>query len=179
MGKKADKTVHKLTQGKLKRAEYTRVVYTVMTDDGVTKEDILVPSYWAHVGKQLKPLDEIEVYVGGEEPALIILRVVNADRLWAKVVIDREISFASGKKNTMKVVKKSGEPDVAGQDKPKVVIESVGGDVEEIEAPYALEYKGMRERWCIIRTEDKEVIKGGIVDKADAELAFKEYIALM
>lgn len=45
----------------MKQAEMARTAYFVFVDKGVTKEDLLDPTTWAHVGHSLKMNDKIEV----------------------------------------------------------------------------------------------------------------------
>lgn len=42
-------------------AEFARTLYRVFVDPSVTKEDLLTPETWAHVGHQLKINDRLEV----------------------------------------------------------------------------------------------------------------------
>lgn len=46
---------------RMKGAEYERTLWVVTAEAGTTREDLLQPSYWAHVAGQLKAYDRLEV----------------------------------------------------------------------------------------------------------------------
>lgn len=52
----------KILQKDLQPAEFSRIVWAVRPEHGVTLEDLLKPEAWAHVAKSLKPGARIEVF---------------------------------------------------------------------------------------------------------------------
>lgn len=50
-----------ILQNGITQAEYARVVWRLTPEPGTSPEDVLVPAYYAHVAKQLKPGARIEV----------------------------------------------------------------------------------------------------------------------
>jgi hypothetical protein len=73
-------------------AEYTRVIYQAVPEDGATIDDVLKPEYWAHVAHKLKPGHRIEILAeDGSWFAEILVRDVG--RVWAKVALLRHKEF--------------------------------------------------------------------------------------
>lgn len=50
-----------ILQNGVTQADYARVIWRITPDPGTTPEDVLVPSYYTHIAKQLKPGARIEV----------------------------------------------------------------------------------------------------------------------
>lgn len=50
-----------ILQNGITQADYARVVWRLTPEPGTTPDDLLVPAYYAHVAKQLKPGAKIEV----------------------------------------------------------------------------------------------------------------------
>lgn len=137
-------TIRKLLGGKLKRAEHERMVYRIKPDDGTTLEDIMKQEYWAHVGKQLRTMDIIEV-VFQDGSRYVELLVVDSGPLWAKVAVKADIDL------TAKKVEAAEAREQAAED-----------------APYKVEYRGPNDKWCVIRKSDGEKIEKGFASKEDA-----------
>jgi hypothetical protein len=69
---------------RFKGAEFARSCYQAVPEHGVTIEDLLGNSYWAHTAPQMKPGDLIEV--DAEDGSYwALLKVRNAGSNWAKV----------------------------------------------------------------------------------------------
>lgn len=68
----------KLLQGQLKQTEFVRTSYSAAPEVGTTQDDILAPEFWAHVAKQFKPGDRIEVKPEGAD-WLVELYVLKVD----------------------------------------------------------------------------------------------------
>lgn len=51
-----------MSSGRMKLAEHARNVHVVSVPAGTSKDDVLVPSYWAHVAHQIKPKDRMELW---------------------------------------------------------------------------------------------------------------------
>lgn len=52
----------KITGARFKQAEIIRTIYTATPEIGTSPEEMLVPSYWAHVARSLIPGDRIETH---------------------------------------------------------------------------------------------------------------------
>lgn len=81
-----------INHSKFKQAEYVRNVWAVTPEDGVTLDQVLEPSFWAHVAANLKPWDKIEVRAedGTYYAELIVLQ---AARSWAKVRMIHQVEL--------------------------------------------------------------------------------------
>jgi hypothetical protein len=86
-----------LVQNRLKQAEFTRTVWSVTPEPGTTREQVLTPSYWAHVAKSLRPGDRIEVTPEGAE-WLVELYVRSATPTSAVVFVLRDVTFGEAAK---------------------------------------------------------------------------------
>ena len=82
-----------LLQDRLKQAEYTRNVFSVVPEFGTKLEDMLKPEYWAHTGAKLHPTDRIEV-IAEDNTWFAELFVVSCARNWAKVTTLRFVELA-------------------------------------------------------------------------------------
>lgn len=70
----------KLLQNSLKQAEFTRTVWAATPEPGTTLADLQAAEYWAHVSKNFKPGDQIEIFPpGGEWFATLYVRSVAAN----------------------------------------------------------------------------------------------------
>lgn len=66
--------------------------FVIDIEYGVTLEDVLEPSYWAHVASQMQPMDEIKVRT--EDGSWVaFLMVKYAERNYVSVVLDRLIKL--------------------------------------------------------------------------------------
>ena len=73
-------------------AEFARQVFRITSPAGVSIEEIIDPSYWAHVARRLTPYDIIEV-VPEDGAFYARLIVVNTGKLFAKVQIIEKIDL--------------------------------------------------------------------------------------
>lgn len=82
----------KIIAPQFKEAEYIRRVWCASPEQGVTVEDMLVPSFWAHVAKQLRAGDRIEV-VAKDGAWFAELFVRSASDNGAKVAVLRAVKL--------------------------------------------------------------------------------------
>jgi hypothetical protein len=82
----------KIIAPQFKEAEYIRRVWCASPEKGVTVEDMLVPSFWAHVAKQLRPGDRIEA-VGNDGSWFVELFVRSASGNDARVAVLRAVKL--------------------------------------------------------------------------------------
>jgi len=127
-------------------AESQRVTYFATVEPGVTRKDLLEPSFWKHVANKLRSTYLIEVttddfqYYGK-------YMVIDAGHNWAVV---EELEFKE-----------------LGSHKK---IES-----ENQEKLYKVVQRGPHLKWCVVRLKDNETIKDRM-GKEEAERFLKEYL---
>jgi len=79
---------------RMRLREYEIQDWVANIEYGFSLEDILVPSFWAHVAAQMKPYDHIEARADDGSWVAHLL-VTGCDRTWAKVAVDRVIKLTS------------------------------------------------------------------------------------
>lgn len=67
-----------------KLAEQVRNQWVVNAEEGTTIQDVMEPGYWAHVARELKPYDHVEVRLETGEWVAQML-VISQGLNWAKV----------------------------------------------------------------------------------------------
>lgn len=143
--------VRKLTPGRLKNAEYQRIIYAVTPEMGTTFEEIKQPEFWAHVASQFKPHDRIEVTSeDGEWFAELI--VVATSKLWAKVTVLRFIELNA------------------------VAADRVTIDKPDEFSDFEFVWKGNTLKMCVVRKSDNEVIHDGEPNKEAAMAWTRDHI---
>ena len=136
-----------LTESRRQFAEQWRNVHAINPELGTTLEDMTKSSYWAHVGKMLRPWDKIEVRAeDGSFYAEFIVR--DAGRNWAKV----ELVFS----HTFTV------PGVTEQ--------------TAVDNGFTVKYAGPHAKYRVLRKADNSVMRDGFVTQADAEQWVREHI---
>lgn len=135
-----------LDPARRKLAEFTMSVHTVNCELGTEIDDLKNPSYWAHVGSEFRPYDQI--WARAEDGTWVAhLMVLGCDRNWAKMHI--------------LAVHKLTTSDVAL--------------TEAAQAKHTVEWKGPQHRFAVIRKEDAAVIKAGFADKIEATAWMQEH----
>lgn len=83
----------KILQSRVKQADYNRTLWAVTPEAGTSLDEMLAPDYWAHVARQFKVGDRIEIVPdGGEWFAELFVRAVSANA--ATVFPLRHVVFA-------------------------------------------------------------------------------------
>lgn len=123
--------------------------YFFTVEEGVTLDDLLRASYWAHVAKKFRPFTKLRVTTDDAKYYAELI-VVTAGSNWAVV---REIVYEELESTLQEV------PEI--QDKSQL---------------FTVEFKGPKNLWCIIRKEDSAMIKKEIVSKEAAYSALAEYV---
>lgn len=139
----------KLTPARLKAAEFDRTIWRARLENGADLSDIIHPEYWAHVSRQFKPGDIIEV-IPDDNTSFTVLYVLAASSNWAKVL---ELSH----KNFL------------GDD------EEQESDAGSDELDFEVKWGGNTDRFRVIRKSDGEVVHSGSPTKADAEKWLTDY----
>lgn len=82
-----------LATDRIQLAQHMRNIWYVTPEFGTPVEALLEPQFWAHVSAKMKPRDRIEV--DAEDGSYFLeLRVEDAGRLFAKVVVLRRVDLA-------------------------------------------------------------------------------------
>lgn len=127
----SDKPNRKLAVHELPAAEYQRMDWIAKPERGTTLDEMLVPAYWAHTAKSLKPLDRIEVRPGDGE-------------WWAELLV-RAVEPAAVKVHVLRHIEFDRKVSVAAS---------------AVEAPEGYEFKFRGKRaWCVIRLSDNVILK--------------------
>ena len=85
----APKKSPKVLPSRFSSAEVSRNSWMVVPDVGVTPEDMLEPSYWAHVSERLRACDRIDAHAEDGKFYAEFL-VISSSRQAAKVVLLRK-----------------------------------------------------------------------------------------
>ena len=138
-------TARKVMPGRVKSAEIARNFWVATVEQGVTREDLKRPEFWALVGKNFKPYDRLEVRAD-DGTFFAEYVVLSADRAWAKV---QELSFHM-----------LGTQDVSLTE----------AQAKEHRARFSVEWRGPHLKHCVERKDGSKVerLKEGISDKAEA-----------
>ena len=81
----------KLNHTRMKEGQFVRNLWVVTVEQGVTREDLTNPGFWAHVAFQLRPYDRLEVR---SDDGIFFAEylVLACERTYAKV---KELSWIS------------------------------------------------------------------------------------
>lgn len=81
----------KLNHTRMKEGQFVRNLWVVTVEQGVNRDDLMNPGFWAHVAFQLRPYDRLEVR---SDDGLFFAEylVLSCERTYAKV---KELSWAS------------------------------------------------------------------------------------
>lgn len=82
-------------------AEFGRNIWVVNAEAGTPLKAMLEPGFWAHVSVQMAPRDRIEV-TAEDNSFYAELLVVDAGKLFAKVIVIREVKLGSEDKSDLK-----------------------------------------------------------------------------
>ena len=112
----------------------------------VKLDQLLEPSYWAHVADQMQPLDEVKARM--EDGSAIHYLVVGwCERNFAHVKLDRTVELRVDKEPPASSVK------------------------------HRVEWKGMHQKYCVIRQRDSAILREGELSKDSAARWMREYEA--
>jgi hypothetical protein len=85
-----EKTVRKPTT--IEQAEFSRNVWFVKPETTVTIEDMLKPDFWAHISRNMKSGDRIEV-LPEDKHYFAEFFIMAASTNWAKVILMRKVDL--------------------------------------------------------------------------------------
>lgn len=121
-----------MTDGRVKLADHARNVHVVSVPVGVTINDLLVPSYWAHVARKIKPRDRLELWA--------------EDRAW----------FADA------IVVKASRLDVTIRVVSHLDLDAVPVHAPSRRDGYHVDYGGSVDQYRVIRDGDSQVMTLGL-----------------
>lgn len=134
------KRAAKLQPSRISLAEYKRNLFRVAVEIGTTQEDLVNAEFWAHVAKQLRVGDKLEVYPPDQSfyAELLVASVLESG------VVTRVIHFV-----TFADVKKKPPQRPAASE-------------------YDIRFMD-KNKFAVIRKSDKEVLQSGFDTKPQAE----------
>lgn len=143
-----DKRDVKINQNRMQSGDFVRTLWVATVEQGVTREDVMDPSFWAHVSSQFKPYDRIEVRVD-DGLFFLELLILACDRTWAKVY---ELSSHSLTASDVSLTQ-----------------------AEEEMAEYEVKWNGPSNKFVVIRKSDNTIIKKGM-EKDEASKFLDGYL---
>jgi len=145
----------KILVNELKLASYAHNIFTGYIHDDTTLDDVLQPSYWAHVASNLKPFTtSIELFFTGGEgqviPRYVRLAVLSVEQGQATVAVMYDQLLKSG-----------------------YIVSA-----EDLKGDYSLKQQGTK-KWAVIRNHDKFLVKTDLPTKMMADAWLGEFIKSM
>lgn len=134
----------KILASQIQEASYARNVWRGICPHGTPIEAILDPEYWAHITKQLRPLDRIEM--------------VSEDHAWFAELIVLRVADVSAKVKLTNLVRLQDVPVVQVAPEPPAPANQA----------FKIEWKGNNKRFTVIRESDKAALKDGFASKDEA-----------
>ena len=148
--KLASRKVIEFMEQRLSLAEHARNLYQATVEPGVQREDLQDPSFWAHVSKKFEPGTMIEV-VPDDFGFFCKLFVVDCGSNWASV---KELQYVD---MTLCDIRR-------------------GDDISD---GFEVAFKGSHVKWCVIRKEDKAIIKKEMGSESEAIKAMNQHVAVI
>lgn len=136
----------KLSPPRLKTAETFREIYVCEPEEGTEFESLLIPEFWAHVTKLLRPRTRIEVYPS-DNSYFAELLVQSVEKTEARVAV---LSF--------------------------VDLTKAQASVKHNKEDFEIKFKGPTIKHVIIRKSDNTIVKDGLSTKADAAVWLENYV---
>lgn len=136
----------------MQRAEFARPDYRVIiTDLATTREDVLKPEFWVHVGQTFKqdkhPFAHVElIWQDGSKWMEVV--VLSAGKLWAKVGEKKYLEF--------------GETEEERED-------------FEINPDFSVRFVPAL-KWCVYRDSDKERMAENLKEKTEAHIWIQNHV---
>lgn len=150
-------------------AEQVRNIHWAEIGEGVTRQDLLDPAFWAHISSKLHVYDEIIVIrTDGTLHAKVL--VLQTERTWARVFITQWHDL------TTRDVSMSQPDPAAIEDSPEG---AQPGSDPDASGEFSLIYKGPRLKWCVKRASDGQNVREGEPTKAAARTWLDEYLKVI
>lgn len=130
---KQERKVRPMEAPRFRAIEYMRSEYLCTAFEDTTPQDLLEPSYWAHMSAQFKPRDRIEAWANdGTWMAEYV--VLEAGRNWAKLHLLTVYHLTTSDQAMTKADQMT---------------------------PYSIEWKGPHGKWTVIRKSDLQTMSEG------------------
>lgn len=130
--------MHQIVSSRVKLAEHVRQFWHVTTPEGVSVEDIVRPGFWAHVVRQLRPLDRIEV-------------ISETGEFFADLLVEK-VATGNVTVTPLNVVRRDAAP------------AETGVELED----YRIEWKGPHHKFAVVRKADNAKLIDGLSPKSAA-----------
>lgn len=139
-GNGADKSKRgqRLPNSRLVQAEYARNVYVATLEAGTLQNVLEDELFWAHVGNKLKSWDRIEIRC--------------EDFSWMAEAVVRAAGMNFAQIEVL-WVKELG---------PRALSKETAEAVAEGVPLFKVQWKGPQNKFCVIRTKDKKIVKDGL-----------------
>lgn len=154
----------KILSPQLRVAEFTRTVYAATPDHGTSVEDLCSPETWAHVAKQFRAGDRIEVVpVSGGWFAELYVRKVDEHGVHVTVLRQHNLTDDTvvGKPSTAKST--AAKPTPPG----KEADDTFKSDLYDVKF-------GGADKWRVLRKSDKAVMAKHLNSREEGEAWVKE-----
>jgi len=159
----------KILSGDLQRAEFCRAHFRVIVIDlETTLDDILKPEYWVNCGATLKgagqhPFPIVEV-IWQDGSRYIELMVIDANNLWAKVRVLRDIDLT-----------KQEERPALEKARKSLKKKSEASPDPDSDNPFEIKWVSPSSKYGVIRKSDGERLTEGCESKEAAEQWIEDY----
>lgn len=167
----------KILSGDLQRAEFSRAHFRVIvTDLETTIDDILKPEYWVNCGATLKgsgqhPFPIIEM-IWQDGSRYIELVSIDANNLWAKVKVLRDIDLRGDQRQEKPAAKATSSP---AKNTPATGAQDGEGSGEDDGSPLEIKYINQHTKFCVVRKSDGERLNEGLETKEAAQEWIEAY----
>lgn len=156
-------------------AEQVRNQHWAEIGEGVTRQDLLDPAFWAHISSKLHVYDEITVIrTDGTLHAKVL--VLQTERTWARVFITdwhdlttRDVSMSQPDPTVIESAIKTTTAQAG----------ALPAAEPEVSGEFSLVYKGPRLKWCVKRATDGQHVREGEPTKASARTWLDEYVKVI
>lgn len=136
----AERKVRQIDAQRFASLEYGREAWLATAFDSTTPQDLLEPSYWAHVSMKLRPRAHVEAWANdGTWMAEYV--VLDCGRNWAKLHLLSVHHLTTG---------------------------DVSASQADVMSPYEISFRGPHSKWSVIRKSDRAVMHEGSETMMDA-----------
>lgn len=155
---RTDKATPQLDAARFGLAEHQRNVHLCTIEEGVDRQAVQEPAFFAHVATRCRPYDEI--IVRRDDGAIFArLLVLQAERTWLRTFVLEWHELTT---------KDVAQTQTAMADK-----------AAEVLAQFDIKHKGPHKKWCVIRKQDAAIVREGEESKTSANTWLSEYLKVI
>lgn len=143
-----ERKVQQPNRTRLQQGDFARTLHVVTAHENTTPEDLLDPSYWAHISSFFKPNDRIEVRAD-DGAWFAELLVLDCSRQWAKVHL---------------------------LSKHKLTTADVSQTQADLANGYEIKWRGPHLKHSVIRVADAMPVKEGCATRDEAAGWLREHL---